>query len=517
MIDFLRRPAHALSACFVSVFVVFATHACSSGSDPVVDAGLESVDAASTDAGISSSDAGAPLDAGRADAGAPDAAVQPTFPDWPPVFLSSFAVSYDGPIADGEDVWIELRVANAEALAALGGWRLGSASYWETSIQLDSSDLSFALVDGDRIRVHGYDYTGRTDRVRSDNNPDVWDVVSTEPYGPSLKHGLLWLEDADGRVLDAVVYVTDRNQGDWFEDDALDAIWRIVAAGEWPSVEPEDAIALGDADRNWARVAPALQRAGDDATDWQVVGETLGTYYERARGKTGEALKKALNAIVRNHVAISYSEVSSAFFQTDVDPEDPERVIQFYTGRSTRSDFNKEHVWAKSHGGFGSDHYDGYSDLHNLRPTRPDVNSRRWHLDFAEGGELYSDTDCRFVPGYSFEPPDRVKGDVARTLFYMAVRYEGGDGMPDLELVEEIPSLLDSQGIPNNNQHKSTPRFGKLSTLLDWHVLDPPDDQERRRNEVIFREFQRNRNPFVDHPEWVSEIWGGPAWPHPVP
>ena len=83
------------------------------------------------------------------------------------------------------------------------------------------------------------------------------------------------------------------------------------------------------------------------------------------------------------------------------------------------ADFNREHVWAKSHGGFDADSQDGYSDLHHLRPTRPDVNSARWHLDFDEGGELYSDSGCRRVVDLSWEPQEVVKGDVARMLFYM--------------------------------------------------------------------------------------------------
>lgn len=488
---------------------------------PTSDAGV--MDAGPTDAGPTS-DAGAPDGGPTPDAGAPDAGptdAGPTdggavaYPDWPPLFISAFGLSYDGPVASGGDVWVDLTVARPDALAALGAWSFSSANYDYVYQELTAAEVPFALAAGDVIRVHGAGFAGTTDRTRADNDPDVWDVVSEEPFGPSFKHGLLWLAGPDGAVLDAVVYETGLNQGDWLTGDALAQAEAAVAAGEWPSPDAADAVRVADPDREWARLSPPT-RAGDAAADWQIVGATLETYYERAAGLTGDALKAALHAIVKDHVVIPYSEVASVFTVTDADPADPTKVIQFYTGRPTTADFNKEHVWAKSHGGFDSDAYAGYSDVHALRPTRPDVNSVRWHLDFDEGGTPYSDSGCNLADGLSFEPRDAVKGDVARALFYMAVRYEGDDPpMPDLELVEDIPSLLDAQGLPNNDQHTSTPRIGRLSTLLRWHVQDPPDDGERRRNDLVFERFQRNRNPFVDHPEWVHAIWGGPAWPAP--
>jgi endonuclease I len=79
-------------------------------------------------------------------------------------------------------------------------------------------------------------------------------------------------------------------------------------------------------------------------------------------------------------------------------------------------------------------------------------------------------------------------------IFYMAVRYEGGDGFANLE--------------PNNSVNNGTaPYIGKLSVLKAWSAGDPPDAFEKRRNQVIFDTWQHNRNPFIDHPEWVSSIW----------
>lgn len=80
-------------------------------------------------------------------------------------------------------------------------------------------------------------------------------------------------------------------------------------------------------------------------------------------------------------------------------------------------------------------------------------------------------------------------------MFYMVVRYEGP--AYDLELVDYV--------VPNNNK---LPILGKLSTLIQWHKSDPVDDRERRRNQIIFEQYQGNRNPFIDHPEFVALIWG---------
>jgi endonuclease I len=77
----------------------------------------------------------------------------------------------------------------------------------------------------------------------------------------------------------------------------------------------------------------------------------------------------------------------------------------------------------------------------------------------------------------------------------MAVRYEGDDNEPDLELVDTV--------IPKASKQ---PNIGRVSVLLRWHTQDPVDDYERHRNSVIFG-FQHNRNPFIDHPEFVAKIW----------
>ncbi|MFS0750408.1 endonuclease [Oceanobacillus sp. 1P07AA] len=224
-------------------------------------------------------------------------------------------------------------------------------------------------------------------------------------------------------------------------------------------------------------------------------------YYDDANGKTGEQLKSALHDIIDDHTEISYSNVWEALRETDEDPNNSNNVLLLYTGRSqgknenggNADDWNREHVWAKSHGDFGTSMGPG-TDLHHLRPTDASVNSSRSNLDFDEGGNEHTEAPGNYYDSDSWEPRDSVKGDVARMIFYMDVRYEGDSGELDLELNDRV----------NNG---SAPYHGKLSVLLEWHEEDPVDDFERRRNDIIYNDYQHNRNPFIDRPEWVGKIW----------
>lgn len=167
-------------------------------------------------------------------------------------------------------------------------------------------------------------------------------------------------------------------------------------------------------------------------------------YYEDAIGKEGQNLKAALHTIISDHKQLSYAEAWDALRKTDEDPNNLNNVILFYSGESRSKDrnggnvgdWNREHVWAKSHGNFGTSKGPG-TDIHHLRPTDVQVNSARGNLDFDNGGNPVKGCDGCFKTANSWEPPDHVKGDVARMLFYMATRYEAGDRV-DLELNEKL-------------------------------------------------------------------------------
>lgn len=235
-----------------------------------------------------------------------------------------------------------------------------------------------------------------------------------------------------------------------------------------------------------------------------VFGQIPDGYYDDAEGLTGEQLKAALHGIIDNHVEYSYNDLRDFILKnTDEDPENSDNVILLYTGRSQAkstfggnpNEWNREHVWAKSHGDFGTSPPCG-TDAHHIRPTDVSVNGLRGNLDFDEGGTPLSEAPGCKKDGDSFEPRDEVKGDVARMILYMAVRYEGDAGEPDLEVVDYVNT-------------SPAPEHGKLQKLLDWNMIDPPDDFELNRNEVIYG-YQENRNPFIDHPEYANYIWSDP-------
>ena len=230
-------------------------------------------------------------------------------------------------------------------------------------------------------------------------------------------------------------------------------------------------------------------------------------YYDGTDNLYGEALKSVLNNIIDNHYELSYDDLRDFVLKnTDEDPNNSSNIILFYTGRSQSKttfgggadQWNREHVWAKSHGDFGDSPPCG-TDAHHVRPTDASVNSTRGNKDFDNGGNAIYDNG--YLAGWtdtdSWEPRDDVKGDVARIIFYMATRYEGEGGELDLEAVDAVNTD------PN-------PEHGKLSTLLEWNQLDPPDEFEQNRNDVIYG-YQNNRNPFIDHPEFVNYIWGPPV------
>lgn len=222
---------------------------------------------------------------------------------------------------------------------------------------------------------------------------------------------------------------------------------------------------------------------------------------------TADELKNTLsNIIANNHTVLSYSQVWTALTQTDEDPLNPDNVILLYKGtsiakfsngsgsQSTNQDnWNREHVWAKSHG-FPSSSASAYTDIHHLRPTDISINSSRGNLDFDLSDQPLTEAPANRVDADSFEPRDEVKGDVARMLFYMDTRYQGNDPQtPDLTLVDQLTSVGEA-------------KLGKLCTLLNWHVEDSVDEAEQKRNDRIY-EFQGNRNPFIDNPDWAEKIY----------
>ena len=226
-------------------------------------------------------------------------------------------------------------------------------------------------------------------------------------------------------------------------------------------------------------------------------------YYPCTDGLSGKALREALHGLIKDHTKLSYKQVWDELKKTDADPLNPDSVILFYSRRSEGMDrrdtenndndaWNREHVWPKSHG-FPVERKGPYTDLHHLRPADKTVNSSRNDKDFDNSDNSHKEATGAKSDSDSFEPPDAVKGDTARMIFYMAVRYEGGNCEPDLTILKTL-------------SRSDTPTFGRLCTLLSWHQRDPVDPSEAQRNDLV-QDIQGNRNPFIDRPEWVQAIW----------
>jgi endonuclease I len=279
-------------------------------------------------------------------------------------------------------------------------------------------------------------------------------------------------------------------------------------------------------------------------------------YYNDAIGLTGESLKDALNDIITGHTEFPYTDkdlddmdVWKMLRDGDEDPDNNQNVVLFYSEFSwpkecqdTNTDllpdycfdnddreadyieWNREHIWSKSHGDFEDedgyefeDSFGGYAlgahtDAHHLVAAERSMNSIKNNRFFDDCHDGINDDNLvdRDFGNYTcgdwyFEPRDDMKGDVARMLFYMATRYEGEDGdYVDLELTTDLFLYEDSEIHIKNSR---LPYYESLEILLKWHLEDPVDEWELERNETIYQ-YQGNRNPFIDHPEYVALIWG---------
>jgi len=229
-------------------------------------------------------------------------------------------------------------------------------------------------------------------------------------------------------------------------------------------------------------------------------GQVPSDYYVSAIGLSGDDLRNALHEIIDDHTIHSYGSAHEYVDLLDEDPNNPDNVLLIYSQSSvpktTWGEYNREHIWPAS---LGTMQRPAKSDMHHIFAVDKNVNSSRGNKYFDNcltNCKSHSEAENAKYDDDSWEPPDNVKGDIARALFYMDVRYEGTNEEPDLVLTNDITS-----GGCNC--------MGRLETLLDWHEFDPVDDRERARNNLIFSQIQGNRNPFIDHPEWVRAIWGG--------
>lgn len=252
-------------------------------------------------------------------------------------------------------------------------------------------------------------------------------------------------------------------------------------------------------------------------------------YYNTATG-TGATLKSQLKTIITNgHIDNGYSGLWAGYQTTDRDNiaisgyENDNTILDIYSENPNGTDpysynystgqcgsynsegdcYNREHVVPQS---LFNSNAPMVSDIHFIRPTDGKVNGMRSNFPFGKVGiasftsQNGSKLGTSVSPGYSgtvFEPVDAFKGDIARMIFYFVTRYEtqlsgfstgnmlGGSAFPGLQTWE-------------------------LNQLLAWHTADPVSATEIARNNASYT-YQGNRNPYIDHPEYVASIWGTPV------
>ena len=253
----------------------------------------------------------------------------------------------------------------------------------------------------------------------------------------------------------------------------------------------------------------AGDKDGTNSRTFSIEVTPIYPYYHYAMGLTGPALKAKLHEIISTGTRqLTDDQENEAMAVLHTDPNNPSNVYYLYNVTSSvpkalyneNNGWNKEHCWPESRG-LGNNGPDQV-DVHNLFAEDKGVNALRGNLYFDESDPAdpaYRSPATNAAPetsmdSDSFEPPPASKGNVARGAFYMATRYDGGEPDTSALWFSDNPAYTNS--------------MGQLSTLLLWHALDPPDALESNKNDRVYFNYQSNRNPFIDHPEWVEQIWG---------
>ncbi|MPT34425.1 MAG: ribonuclease, partial [Flavobacterium sp.] len=225
-------------------------------------------------------------------------------------------------------------------------------------------------------------------------------------------------------------------------------------------------------------------------------------YYSSLEGLSGAALKQGIQNIIANPVVVrahNYGDIVDILKKADQNPlnsnqvwmmyvEAPRAKLDFQTGSSNVGTWNREHIYPQSRGGFSNGTSSTPDGINVWLPTNADdinaAHADAHHLR-AEDGPENSSRNNRDYGGTDYNGPvgnqGSWKGDVARALFYMAIRYNA------LDLVN------------GNPPDTTVGQLGDLASLLTWNHSDPSDDFEMNRNNYIYT-WQMNRNPFIDHP-----------------
>ncbi|MBI9067957.1 MAG: endonuclease [Salinivirgaceae bacterium] len=245
-------------------------------------------------------------------------------------------------------------------------------------------------------------------------------------------------------------------------------------------------------------------------------------YYDDASGLSGYSLKTALHNIIKSgHSDQGYDALYSAYAIGDNDPDD-NYVWDMYSENPEGADpynfthfsdkcgnysnegdcYNREHLFPQ---GIFNEASPMKSDYHHVVPSDGKVNGMRGSYPFGEtdspswtsqNGSKRGSCSYSGYSGIVFEPIDEYKGDIARCMLYFATRYE-----------DKVSSWSHDM-INGTSEQVYADWF--IEMLIEWHSNDPVSTKDIMRNEAGY-DHQGNRNPFIDHPEYVNSIWGGNA------
>jgi VCBS repeat-containing protein len=301
-------------------------------------------------------------------------------------------------------------------------------------------------------------------------------------------------------------------------------------------------------DRTLVTDAEGANPAANTTINFSVASSSVGGYYSQVNPSSPDQLRCSLHETIKGHTLFPYGW--EQLEMADEDPDNADEILDIYRNCSfNRVDsrvgnpgaattcgsvsglrYNREHVWPRSLGfNNGNNNLAAHNDLHMLHLSDETFNAHRGNKPFATCTQASGCTEDRTItnngdtggngtyPGNSnwytagtdgnngsYEVWHRWRGNMARAIFYMAMRYEGiaaetahdGD-IPNLELTDNRSLIVQTANTAPNAY------MGLLTTLLDWHAQDPVDARELERNEIVFG-YQGNRNPFVDHPEWAT-------------
>ena len=417
-------------------------------------------------------------------------------------------------------------------------WQTISHSYTASSDKTISVGLRFYDVSGfdgsETVYVDNFlpNTDGNASTSCTDNSLTL--TLNTDNYGSETSWAVNNNQGsavangsgyASNTQYDEQICLTDGTYTLVISDSYGDGMCCSTGSGSYALKQGSTALASGASFNNTDSTAFTL---GSGSGDGGGTNPTPTGYYVTAQGLSGYALKTELYNIIKDHNAQGYSAIWNFYDSSARDTyfENDNSILDMYSEKPNGSDsynytavsdqcgnysgeggcYNREHSFPKSW--FGGTIEPMNSDVHHIYATDGYVNSKRSNFPFGEvasasftstnGSKLGSAASSLNYSGTVFEPIDEFKGDFARAYFYMATRYENVIGTWQTKTTS-------SNAVLNGSSNQVFESW-VVAMLLDWHNSDPVSQMELDRNQAAF-EFQGNRNPYIDHPEFVEMIW----------